>query len=96
MPRGETLDWLRGAISSVPKPDVVFVSCGFDAYEADPIGGLGLKPEDYGAMTRMLPDARIISVLEGGYSLTGLGPCAEHHVRALLEREVPPPPKTIF
>jgi acetoin utilization deacetylase AcuC-like enzyme len=38
-------------------------------------------------MTRMLPDARIISVLEGGYSLSGLGPCAEHHVRALRERD---------
>jgi acetoin utilization deacetylase AcuC-like enzyme len=86
-PSHETLDWLRGAIASAPKPDVVFVSCGFDAYEADPIGGLGLKPEDYGAMTRMLPDARIISVLEGGYSLTGLGPCAEQHVRALMERD---------
>ena len=86
-PRHEVFDWLRAAVASVPKPDVVLVSCGFDAYEGDPIGGLGWKPEDYGTLTRLLPDARIISVLEGGYSLGGLGPCAEAHVSALAERE---------
>jgi acetoin utilization deacetylase AcuC-like enzyme len=83
-PRERIFEWLH---SKMTPADVVFVSCGFDAYEGDPIGGLGLKPEDYGTMTRMLPDARVISVLEGGYSLSGLGPCAEHHVRALRERD---------
>jgi acetoin utilization deacetylase AcuC-like enzyme len=86
-PRAEILGWLKSTIAALPKPELVLVSCGFDAYEEDPIGGLGLKPEDYGAMTRLLPDARIVSVLEGGYSLTGLGPCAEHHVRALMDRD---------
>ncbi len=68
------------------KPEFVIVSCGFDAYRGDPIGGLGLEPEDFRAMTDVVKGlgVPVVSVLEGGYSLTGLGPCAEHHVRGLL------------
>jgi hypothetical protein len=29
--------------------------------------------------------APVVSALEGGYSLDGLGPCAEAHVRGLLK-----------
>jgi acetoin utilization deacetylase AcuC-like enzyme len=69
------------------KPEFVIVSCGFDAYEGDPIGGLNLKPEDYRTLTDVVRalGAPVVSVLEGGYSLEGLGPCAEHHVLGLLE-----------
>jgi len=62
------------------------VSCGFDAYEGDPIGGLNLKPEDYRTMTDVVCSlgVPVASALEGGYSLEGLGPCAEQHALGLL------------
>jgi acetoin utilization deacetylase AcuC-like enzyme len=68
------------------KPEFLLVSCGFDAYEGDPIGGLNLKPEDYRTMTDVVCalGVPVVSALEGGYSLTGLGPCAEQHVLGLL------------
>ena len=68
------------------KPEFVLISCGFDAYARDPIGGLGLEPEDYRAMTDVVRSlgTPVVSALEGGYSLEGLGPCAEQHLRGLL------------
>jgi acetoin utilization deacetylase AcuC-like enzyme len=68
------------------KPDLVLVSCGFDAYENDPIGGLGLRPEDYRTMTDVVRElgTPVVSALEGGYDLEGLGLCAEQHVLGLL------------
>ena len=70
------------------QPEFVILSSGFDAYIEDPVGGLGLEPADFGTLTRIVreqTEAPIVSVLEGGYSLTGLGPCAEEHLRALME-----------
>ena len=68
------------------KPEFVLVSCGFDAYARDPIGGLGLEPEDFRVMTDVVRSlgTPVVSALEGGYNLEGLGPCAEQHVRGLL------------
>ncbi|MBV8881911.1 MAG: histone deacetylase [Planctomycetaceae bacterium] len=68
------------------KPEFLLVSCGFDAYEDDPIGGLNLKPEDYRLMTDVVCGlgVPVVSALEGGYSLEGLGPCAEQHALGLL------------
>jgi len=88
-PREEFVEKFEVAIRKAKRefdPEWVIVSCGFDAYEHDPIGGLNLKPEDFRTLTDILVklDRPIVSVLEGGYSLEGLGPCAEHHVRGLL------------
>ena len=71
-------------------PEFVLISCGFDACVDDPIGGLGLQHGDYGRMTTFIRDTAgretpVVSALEGGYSLTGLGRCAEHHLTALDE-----------
>jgi len=68
------------------RPEFLLVSCGFDAYEGDPIGGLNLKPADYRTMTDAVCGLGIpvVSALEGGYSLSGLGPCAEQHAEGLL------------
>ncbi len=61
------------------RPEVVLVSCGFDAHRDDPLGGMTLSSAAYGAMThqlRALADTlcggRIAFVLEGGYSALGL------------------------
>jgi acetoin utilization deacetylase AcuC-like enzyme len=71
-------------------PEVVLVSAGFDAHVADPIGGLCLEAEDYGALTERIvalaertAGGRVISTLEGGYGLRALGPSVEAHLRAL-------------
>jgi acetoin utilization deacetylase AcuC-like enzyme len=88
--REEFLERFDGAVrkaTSEFRPEWVLVSCGFDAYEGDPIGGLGLRAGDYRTLTDRLVGLRlpIVSALEGGYSLEGLGPCAEHHLLGLLE-----------
>ncbi len=91
MPRSEFVkrfeDGVREACATF-KPDFVIISCGFDAYEGDPIGGLGLHPEDYGTLTRIVrreSKSPVVSALEGGYAVEALGLCVESHLRALLE-----------
>src|SRR5437764_1955669 len=85
----EVLDRFSTAVHKAAaefKPEFLLVSCGFDAYEGDPIGGLNLKPEDYRTMTDVVCSlgVPVASALEGGYSLEGLGPCAEQHALGLL------------
>lgn len=74
------------------KPELLLLSAGFDAVSGDLLGGLRLAPEDFGWITRALleasaNDARrgVVSVLEGGYNLTRLGPSAVAHVAALRD-----------
>jgi acetoin utilization deacetylase AcuC-like enzyme len=74
------------------RPDLVLVSCGFDAHRADPVGGLALDDETYVDLTRMAKrvardhaGGRLVSVLEGGYSPEVLRRCARLHVETLLE-----------
>lgn len=74
------------------KPDFILISCGFDAHENDTLlgGTLGLKDEDYVAMTKTCiriankySKGRIVSVLEGGYNLDAISGAAKVHVEAL-------------
>ncbi|HYO81137.1 MAG TPA: histone deacetylase [Bryobacteraceae bacterium] len=73
------------------KPDVVFISAGFDSREGDPLGRFRLSDQDFADLTRLMMDfadqhcgGRIVSVLEGGYSLSGLAASATAHVRTLM------------
>jgi len=73
------------------EPELLFISAGFDAHDDDPLAQLCLLEEDFAWATgkiREVADAhargRLISVLEGGYSLTALGPCVEAHLQAML------------
>jgi acetoin utilization deacetylase AcuC-like enzyme len=57
------------------RPKFIFLSAGFDAHRADPIGDLALSSEDFGRITRAILDVartscegRVVSVLEGGYA----------------------------
>ena len=52
-------------------PDLLLVSAGFDAHEADPLGGLDLTEAAFGELGRMCAHLgpRIAAVLEGGYNL---------------------------
>ncbi|HHT9121121.1 MAG TPA: histone deacetylase family protein, partial [Candidatus Hypogeohydataceae bacterium YC41] len=70
------------------RPEFVLISAGFDTYDKDPIAGLGLEAEDFGRLTELVLEVaeesaagRIVSCLEGGYSLEGLPLCVEHHLR---------------
>ena len=72
-------------------PDLVLISAGFDAHHRDPLGSLQLTEEDFAWVTLKLMEAaeihcdgRIVSVLEGGYDLQGLGASTGIHVQALM------------
>jgi acetoin utilization deacetylase AcuC-like enzyme len=71
-------------------PQMLIVSAGFDAHELDPLGGLAFTDDDYAWITRELlavaqrhAGGRLLSTLEGGYSLEGLASASAAHVRAL-------------
>ncbi len=67
------------------KPDITFVSAGFDAHRADPLGGMDLTSPGYGALTSLVrkPSKRIVSCLEGGYSLLALSESVLEHLYSL-------------
>jgi len=73
------------------RPQLIFVSAGFDAHREDPLAGLELADADYAWVTRELmavaakhAQGRIVSTLEGGYSLSALGRSAALHIRELV------------
>ncbi|HEY4138744.1 MAG TPA: histone deacetylase family protein [Casimicrobiaceae bacterium] len=73
------------------RPELIFVSAGFDAHREDPLANLKLVEGDYAWVTRELTQVaarhasgRIVSSLEGGYSLSALGRSVAEHVRELV------------
>ncbi len=71
-------------------PDLILVSAGFDAHVRDTIASQSLEAEDFAWATRAILEVararcggRVVSSLEGGYDLEGLGQSALAHVRAL-------------
>ena len=76
------------------KPQMIFISAGFDAHKEDLLGGMALVEADYAWMTRELTQVaarhsqgRVVSMLEGGYHLSALGRSAAAHVRVLSEAQ---------
>jgi len=74
------------------RPDLVLISAGFDSRLGDPLGKFELVDEDFRDLTRVMRDlaglyagGRVVSVLEGGYSLSGLAAGVTAHVRAMTE-----------
>jgi len=72
------------------RPQMVFISAGFDAHREDEMGQLGLVENDYAWMTEKLVEVarrhakgRIVSCLEGGYHLNALARSVEAHLRVL-------------
>ena len=73
-------------------PDLIIVSAGFDAHARDPLANQNLEAEDFAWATRAILEVarrtaggKVVSSLEGGYDLEGLGRSATAHVRALQE-----------
>jgi acetoin utilization deacetylase AcuC-like enzyme len=72
------------------KPELVLISSGFDSRSGDPLGRFVLTDADFADLTRVMREiadkhaaGRMLSVLEGGYSLTGLAAGLRAHVEAL-------------
>lgn len=74
------------------RPQMLFISAGFDAHREDDLGQLGLVESDYEWITLLLKDlaerhaqGRIVSCLEGGYCLSALARSVAAHLRVLAE-----------
>ena len=74
------------------KPEMIFVSAGFDAHREDDMGQLGLTEQDYTWITQRIKDiarryskGRIVSCLEGGYVMGPLARSVEAHLRVLAD-----------
>jgi len=74
------------------KPDLIIISAGFDAHEADPLAELMWQTEDFAWVTAELCaiaaeicGGRVVSTLEGGYDLKALSEGAKAHVEELMK-----------
>jgi acetoin utilization deacetylase AcuC-like enzyme len=75
------------------RPDAIIISAGFDAHRLDPLASLELTEVDFAWITSELLDlaerhcgGRVVSLLEGGYSLEGLTASVAAHVLTLMGR----------
>jgi acetoin utilization deacetylase AcuC-like enzyme len=74
------------------KPEMIFISAGFDAHREDDMGQMGLTENDYTWITEKIKDVarrfskgRIVSCLEGGYMMSPLARSVEAHLRVLAD-----------
>ena len=74
------------------RPEMIFISAGFDAHRDDDLGQMGLLERDYAWITQRIKDVarrhaqgRIVSSLEGGYNLNALARSVEAHIRVLAD-----------
>jgi acetoin utilization deacetylase AcuC-like enzyme len=73
------------------RPDFVLISAGFDSRTADPLGRFRVTDEGFRKLTEIVigiardhASGRLVSMLEGGYSLPGLASAVSTHVETLL------------
>ena len=73
------------------KPEFILVSIGFDAHADDDMSDMNLSTEGFSwlmerivEMAERYSGGRLISILEGGYSLKRLPELAKNHVEILL------------
>ena len=88
----ETIDAMWMDRLDAFRPQMVFISAGFDAHREDELGQLGLVEADYEWITRRIKGVasrhsggRIVSCLEGGYALSALGRSVVAHLRVLAD-----------
>jgi acetoin utilization deacetylase AcuC-like enzyme len=99
VPAGTRGDAFRQIVSDVwlpalreHRPQMLFVSAGFDAHYEDDMGSCGLVESDYVWVTERLKELaaecghkRIVSILEGGYALSAMARSAVAHIKALAD-----------
>ena len=76
-------------------PEVILISAGFDGHYLDPLSGTELTADGFSTLTDLILElaqetasGRVISALEGGYSLEGVSECVVGHVERLLKFDV--------
>jgi acetoin utilization deacetylase AcuC-like enzyme len=74
------------------RPQLLFISAGFDAHADDPLASMALVEDDFAWVTRELSrvadrhcDGRIVSVLEGGYDPSALARSVVAHLQVMAE-----------
>jgi acetoin utilization deacetylase AcuC-like enzyme len=84
------------------RPEIILVSCGFDAHRDDPLASMQLSGAGFGALAavvRAVADehcgGRLALVLEGGYALSGLREGTGAVLDVLLAQEAPPLPASV-
>ena len=99
LPAGSGGEELRGAVADcwLPrlhdfKPQMVFISAGFDAHYEDDMGSMKLFEKDYAWATQQMKEVaeryaekRVVSMLEGGYVLSALARSVAAHLRVLAD-----------
>jgi acetoin utilization deacetylase AcuC-like enzyme len=97
VPRGLGGDEFRAVVNDIwmPRlmefaPEMIFISAGFDAHTEDEMGGTNLVEKDFAWVTEQLKQladetaqGRIVSMLEGGYSLSALARSVAAHIKIL-------------
>jgi len=73
-------------------PEIIYVSAGFDAHYEDDMASLGLVESDYAWVTEQVKavatataGGRLVSILEGGYSLSALARSVAAHIKVLAD-----------
>ena len=76
------------------KPQLIYISAGWDTHRLDPVGNLGLELEDYATLTETVLDiadtycgGKVISVLEGGYDPEIVAGAVAIHLSGMLKRQ---------
>jgi len=80
-----------GAAMHGYRPALLLISAGFDSRNGDPLGRFRLTDQDFADLTTLILEiadkyagGRVVSVLEGGYNLTGLTRAVGAHAQTLL------------
>ena len=91
--RAEILGWFQERLLTIAdefQPELVLISAGFDSRLGDPLGQFRLTDQDFQDLTEVMLEiagkhagGRLVSLLEGGYSLTGLAAGVAAHVHKL-------------
>jgi acetoin utilization deacetylase AcuC-like enzyme len=94
--RAEVLGAVRGSLMAAARdfqPELVLISAGFDSRIGDLLGQFTLTDDDFADLTQAMMEiadvhagGRVVSLLEGGYNLSGLASAALRHVEALCVR----------
>jgi len=92
--RAEVLGAFQGRLVDAArkfKPEMIFLSAGFDSRQGDPLGQFRLTDDDYTDLTKTIlqlakehAETRLVTVLEGGYNLRGLMKAATAHLETLV------------
>jgi acetoin utilization deacetylase AcuC-like enzyme len=84
------------------RPQLILVSCGFDAHRDDPLASMHVTAQGFAALAAIvrglaeeLCEGRVVFALEGGYSLLGLREGSDAVLDALLAERAPALPASV-